>query len=81
MVNKIRQFALPIDSFASITYWVGQRSGTATEDTHFANLKSIKKSLIFAIYLQIYVSYIAVFLLNEFKERWHVWAAKMVDGL
>ena len=27
------------------------------------------------------ISYIAVFLLNEFKERWHVWPAKMVDGL
>ena len=27
------------------------------------------------------ISYIAVFLLNEFKERWHVWATKMVDGL
>ena len=43
VMNKVGQFALPIDGFASITDGVGQRSRPAAEHANFANLQDFFK--------------------------------------
>ena len=40
VVDEVGQLPLPVDGLARRAHGVGERAGAATEDTHFAHLKS-----------------------------------------
>ena len=44
VVDEVGQLPLPVDGLARRAHRVGERAGAATEDTHFAHLKSVIKS-------------------------------------
>ena len=44
VVDEVGQLPLPVDGLARRAHGVGERAGAATEDAHFAHLKSDKSN-------------------------------------